>query len=382
MRVAIVHNWFLNTGGAERVTELLAAMFPQAHVFTLFADPKSVPAGIQDRLTTSFLDKIKGARNYSRSFFPLYPGAIEHFDMRGYDLIISSDSLGLYGVATRPDQLNVCYCHTPPRYVFNAYEAFRATLPWAARPAFSVAARYYRNWSYEAAQRVDEFIANSRYVSERISTYFHRESTLIYPPVNTSWGYIDRNVEDYYLYVGRFTEHKRVDILVEACNRLGRRLLVGGTGRTEKFLKSVAGPKVEFLGRVPDAELPGLFAKARAFLFASDEDFGLAPLEAQSCGRPVVAWGHGGLLETVVPYGSSPHPTGIHFKKQTVDSACEGILRFESLEHVFDPVAVRAHAQRFDTSVFITRMQEFIRSKLDERGEGVTFAPISTQIAN
>lgn len=378
MRVAIVHYWFLNTGGAEKVTELLAGMFPQADVFALFADPKSVPASIQGRLTTSFLDKIKGARNYSRSFFPLFPRAIEQFDMRGYDLIISSDSLGMYGVSAEPDQLNICYCHTPARYVFDAYDPFKATLPWAARPAFSIAAGYYRNWNYQAAQRVDEFVANSNYIADRIATYLHRKSTLIYPPINTSWGYIDPNVEDYYLYVGRFIENKRVDILVQACNRLGRRLLVSGTGRTEKFLKSVAGPTVEFLGRVPDAELPGLYAKARAFLFASDEDFGLVPLEAQSCGRPVVAWGHGGSLETVVPYGSSLHPTGLHFKEQTVNSACEGILKFESLEHFFNPAAIRAHAQRFDTSVFVARIQDFIRSKLEERGKGVTFAPIST----
>jgi hypothetical protein len=136
-------------------------MFPQADVFTLFADPKSVPGIIQGRLTTSFLDKIRGARKYSRSFFPLFPRAIEHFDVRGYDLIISSDSLGMYGVAARPDQLNICYCHTPSRYVFDAYEAFKATLPWAARAAFSVAASHYRNWNYQSAQRVDEFIANS-----------------------------------------------------------------------------------------------------------------------------------------------------------------------------------------------------------------------------
>jgi glycosyltransferase involved in cell wall biosynthesis len=380
MRVAIVHYWFLNYGGGERVAELLGDMFPQADVFTIFADPKGLPANLKDRTTVSFLDKIPRAHDYSRFFFPFYPMAIEAWDLSSYDLIISSDTLGVKGVVTRPGQLHICYCHTPSRYVFDDYERFKSTLPWAVRPGFAIAADYFRRWDYKTAQKVDEFIANSKYVADRITTYYHRESTLIYPPVNTQRGYIDPNPGDYYLYLGRFVENKRIDILIEACNRLGRRMVIGGTGRVEKQLKAIAGPTIEFLGRVPDADLAGLYAKARAFLFASDEDFGIVPLEAQSFGRPVIAWGHGGSLETVIPYGSSPKPTGIHYEKQTPESAAEGILKFESVEHVFDPVAIRAHANRFDTSIFIENMRNFIQQKYEEHTGVARPVPIAVPV--
>jgi glycosyltransferase involved in cell wall biosynthesis len=380
MRVAIVHYWFLVSGGGERVVEVLGDMYPQADIFTLFAEPGSLPQNLKShRTTVSFLDRSKLARRYSRAVFPLYPLAIESFDLRGYDLIISSDSPPMKGVLTSPDQMHICYCHTPGRYLWDLHETFTSSLPWAARPAFSVASGYLRKWDYRAAQRVNRFVANSNYVANRIKAYYNRESTVIYPPVNTASAYLGSDPSDYYLHVGRLVENKRIDLAIEACNRLGRRMVIAGTGRAEKMLKELAGPTIEFLGRVDDALLPELYAKARALVFAAEEDFGIVPLEAQSYGRPVIAYGKGGSLETVVPYGSASNPTGIHFDEQTVESVCNGILEFESVEQVFDPAAIRAFAKRFDTSVFVQRMHEFVDASMAESSLGSSASTVTAQ---
>jgi glycosyltransferase involved in cell wall biosynthesis len=381
MRVAIVHYWFLNSGGGEKVVEVLGDMFPQADIFTLFAEPGSIPANLQSHRTfTSFLDS-KLARKFSRAMFPIYPLAIESFDLRGYDLIISSDSPPMKGILTDPGQLHLCYCHTPGRFLWDFYEPFRSSLPWAARPAFSIISSYLRKWDFKAAQRVDKFIANSNYVAKRIKTFYQRESTVIYPPVNTASAYISETTDDYYLHLGRLVENKRIDLAIEACNRLGRRFVIAGTGRAEKALKAIAGPTIEFLGRVDDAAVPELYARSRALLFAAEEDFGIVPLEAESYGRPVIALGKGGSLETVVPYGQSSKPTGYHFAEQTVDSVCEGILNFEAVEHAFDPVAIRDFAQRFDTSKFVERMHEFIDQAIEEHNGRVEAPSAHAQVA-
>ena len=367
MRVAIVHYWFLNSGGGEKVVEVLADMFPQADIFALFAEPRSVPENLRShRLTMSFLDSIKVLRKHSRAVFPIYPLAIESFDLSGYDLVLSSDSPPMKGVLTSPEQMHICYCHTPGRYLWDFHDSFKSSLPWAVQPAFSIAAGYLRRWDYKAAQRVNKFVANSNHVANRIKTFYHRESTVIYPPVNTASAYVEGKPSDYYLHVGRLVENKRIDLVIEACNRLERRLVIAGTGRAEKGLKAIAGPTVEFLGRVDDALLPDLYAKSRALVFAAEEDFGIVPLESQSYGRPVIAYGQGGSLETVVPHGQAARPTGVHFDEQTPESVCEGILKFESVEHTFDPFAIRAFAKRFDTSVFIQRMHEFIDTSIEE----------------
>jgi glycosyltransferase involved in cell wall biosynthesis len=379
MRVAIVHYWFLNSGGGERVIEALADMFPEADIFALFAEPGSLPENIRSHRTImSFLDH-KIVRRHSRAIFPIYPLAIESFDLRGYDLIISSDSPPMKGVITSPGQAHICYCHTPGRYLWDFHDEFKSSLPWAAQPAFSIAAGYLRRWDFKAAQRVNRFVANSNHVANRIQTFYKRDSTVIYPPVSTASAYIADKTDDYYLHIGRLVENKRIDLLIEACNRLERRLVLAGTGRAEKKLKAMAGPTIEFLGRVDEAELPGLYARSRALLFAAEEDFGIVPLESQSYGRPVIAYGKGGSLETVLPYGSSMRPTGVHFDEQTPQSVCEGILKFESVEHAFDPQAIRAFAKRFDTAVFKQRMFDFVDVTLDELNIHPDVEPVSAR---
>jgi glycosyltransferase involved in cell wall biosynthesis len=264
------------------------------------------------------------------------------------------------GLILDPSALHLCYCHTPGRYIWDAYSEFRSNLPPIFRPFFTAAAHYVRNWDFSSAQRVDHFIANSKYVSQRIWKYYRRQSTVIYPPIETAMGYLSETRDDYYLSVGRLVESKRIDLLIHACNKLGKRLLIAGTGREENKLKALAGPTIEFLGRVPDAKLPELYARSRAFLFAADEDFGIVPVEAQAFGRPVICLGRGGSLETVLGYDRHSQPTGLFFQEQTFQSVCDALLLFEAIEGVFNPKFIQSHARQFDRVVFENRMRHFV----------------------
>jgi glycosyltransferase involved in cell wall biosynthesis len=238
-----------------------------------------------------------------------------------------------------------------------------------------LSAHYVRQWDYLAAQRVDAFVANSRYIQERIRKYYRRDSTIIFPPVDTSGGYVGESHGDYYLTVGRLVDVKRIDLLIEACNRLGRHLVVVGQGPLESALRANAGPTISFRGHTSDAELHELYARSRALLFAAEEDFGLVPVEAQSYGRPVIAYGRGGAMESVV--GGFSHElqkegraTGVFFDEQSADSVAEAILRFETIEPCFDPSFIRDHARTFDTTVFCGKMREFIERQIELRKEG------------
>jgi glycosyltransferase involved in cell wall biosynthesis len=298
-------------------------------------------------------------RRFNRAMFPLYPLAIESLDLRAYDLVITSDSPPMKGVLTTRDQAHICYCHTPGRFLWDYYEPFKSGLPWFAKPGFSVATEYLRRWDYAAAQDVNTFVASSRYVQQRIQRFYKRDSTVIHPPVSTANGFLAHKVGDTYLHVGRLVGSKRVDLLIEACNRLARRLVIAGTGRDEEKLKALAGPTIEFLGRVPDSQLPSLYAHSRALLFAADEDFGIVPVECQAYGRPVIAYGKGGSLETVCGLDDA-NPTGLFFKQQTVASVVEAILAFEAMEHRFNPRKIQERARTFDTSVFATKMKALV----------------------
>jgi glycosyltransferase involved in cell wall biosynthesis len=368
-RVAIVHHWFLSRAGGERVFDSIASMFPSADVFTLFLDKKYRRALPNHKITTSFLDKVPAAQKVHRHLLPFYPLAVEMLDLHGYDLVISSDSGPVKGVLTDPGSTHICYCHSPMRYLWDGRSAYHRTMSPLTRSIFGITSHYVRNWDYSAAQRVDHFVANSHYVATRIRKYYRRNSTVIHPPINTQQSFLSPTVEDYYLAVGRLVPYKRTDILINACAKLGRKLLIVGDGPERKKLEKLSTKGVEFLGELDDTALSGVYAKARALLFAADEDFGLVPLEAQSYGRPVIAFGKGGALETVVgafvgqgPLEANPPPTGVFFDQQTGDSLAEAILSFESIEESFSPVHTQNHARQFDTSVFIDRMGSFINS--------------------
>ena len=363
MRVAIVHPRFTVLGGGERVIEALALLYPQADIFVLSCVPEMVPSSLRGRnIYTCFLNDVPLLRGIFERTMVLYPIAVESWDLSGYDLVVSSAGPAVFGVNASQNALHVCYCHSPERTWWDQYAQRQQGLRSLPRKLMFIArASYIRAWEFRAAQKVDYFVANSRYISERVKKYFGRESTVIYPSVDTSRGYISDHHDNYFLTVGRLTAAKRVDLLIEACNLHKRRLLVVGTGPEEKRLKALAGPTVEFLGYVPDADLPALYANCRAFLFAADEDFGIAPVEVQCYGRPVVAYGHGGSLETVrVGDLDGRSDTGVFFAERTVESVVNGILRFEALESHFIPAEIQLHARQFDTSVFMDGMRQFI----------------------
>lgn len=374
LRVAIVHHWFVSLAGGERVVETIASMFPHADVFTLFLDQRKVPLGLrQHKITTSFLDKIPAARRAHRYFLPFYPLAAEMLDLSGYDLVITSDSGPMKGVITDPYSMHICYCYSPMRYVWDAHSAYLHRMSPLIRTAFRPVSHYVRNWDYSAAQRVDRFIAISHYIAARIRKYYRRDSTVIYAPVDTSRGFISDKHEGYYLTVGRLVTYKRTDILIEACRRLGRKLVIVGDGPEMKRLKQKAAKNIEFVGEVDDTQLSDIYARCRAFLFAADEDFGLVPLEAHSYGRPVIAFGKGGALETVVgSYAAVHHQnqgeesaiTGVFFPEQTAESLADAILAFESGEEVFVPERIQLHARKFDKSVFLDRMRDYLNGAL------------------
>src|ERR1035441_2980412 len=317
MRIAIVHQWFMEAGGAEKVTEVLAQMYPTADIFALFASLDAVPASIRGRnLKISFLNRIPGSKKFYKHLLPLYPLGVESLDLRDYDLVISSDPGPVKGVLVNENAVHVCYCHTPMRYVWDSYPTYRNRLALPLRTLFSIECHYIRQWDYIAAQRVDCFVANSTYVAQRIRKYYRRESVVVYPPLDNRRAYLADSTEDYYVTVGRLSHTKRLDVIIRACNQLKRRLVIVGGGKELRELKSLAGPTVEFTGFVSESERDSLYARCRAFLFAANEDFGIAPLEAQSFGRPVLAYAGGGALETVIGLtegGGGVPPTGILF---------------------------------------------------------------------
>jgi glycosyltransferase involved in cell wall biosynthesis len=374
MRVAIVHHWLISRAGGERVFDAIASIFPTADVFTLFLDKQRLPPWLRKRkITTSFLDKIPIAKKAHRHFLPFYPLAVEMLDLSGYDLVITSDSGPMKGVLTDPHSTHICYCHSPMRYVWDGYAAYHRSMSPLAQTIFGVTSHYVRNWDYAAAQRVDHFIANSHYVAGRIRKYYRRESTVIHPPINTSQSYLAGKRENYYLAVGRLVTYKRTDILINACSRLGRKLVIVGDGPERKRLEKQSAKNVEFLRELDDLELGKVYAQCRALLFAADEDFGMVALEAQSYGRPVIAFGKGGSLETVIGTyppvdqpraAGDPAMTGVFFEEQTAESLARAILSFESCEEMFLPHRIQSHARRFDTSIFLGRIHDYINNVL------------------
>jgi glycosyltransferase involved in cell wall biosynthesis len=375
MRIAIVHPWFVMSGGGERVIDVLAEIYPQADFFVLMKSEKHLSKAMQGRrIQSTFLDHIPGAKRYYQHVMPLYPFAAQSLDVSGYELIISSGGPGAKGVIVDENAVHIHYCHSPVRFLWDQYSSWRKRLPWLVRPFFAVGASYLREWDFNSAQRVDAFVANSNYVAQRIHTYYRRKSTTIYPPVDISKGYVEPRRENYYLSIGRLVHGKRTELLIEACNQLKKKLVIAGTGPEERRLKALAGPTVEVLGRVDDATLTSLYARAKAFLFAAEDDFGIAPVEAQAFGIPIIAYGRGGALETVIGDDSGRSPTGTFFYEQTAESLSQAILHFEANEGAFEPQHIRKHSEFFSTEVFRRRMADFVQecysSELKKREGG------------
>ncbi len=364
MKTALVHDWMNQMGGAEDVLETLAAMYPHAPVYTSLYAPEKMPPSWQNwDIRTSFIDRLPLSHKKQQLYFALYPAAFERFDFREYDLVLSNKSGFCHGIITGPETLHICYCLTPTRYVWRYQQyAEQEHLGRMARLTLPPFLTGLRMWDRLAADRVDHFIAISQEVRRRIAKIYRRDSVIIYPPVETARFAPANRTEDYYLMVGRLVPYRRIDLLIEAFNKMERPLLIAGTGRDRERLEALAGPTIQFLGYVPDADLPDLMARCRAFMFPGEEDFGIAPIQAMAAGRPVIAYAAGGALETVIP-----GKTGALFEEQSVPAIIEAV-------ETFDPASVssadiRRHAEQYDTAVFQNRMQTFIEEKMQEHQE-------------
>jgi glycosyltransferase involved in cell wall biosynthesis len=364
---------------------VLASMYPEADFFTLFYREQDLPNNVRGRSITALSWNWLPAKYwFYRYLLPLYPLAFESLDLRGYDLILSCDSCVAKCILIDQSAVHICYCHSPMRCLWDLHREFRASMPGIARPVFTLGSHYVRQCDFAAAQRVNAFVANSKNIAERIRSFYRRESRVLYPPVDTHKGYISDKTEDYYLFVGRLVGTKRIDLLIAACNTLRRRLVIVGDGREEKRLKARAGPTIEFTGRVSDQQLRDLYARCKAFLFAADEDFGIVPVEAQSFGRPVIAYGHGGSLETVIGVGSSEDgsATGLYFGEQSAESLQRGILEFERRQDMFNPIEIQKHAARFDTQSFVSGMKSLVEEVMGGRSPGNRDRSASLRLAH
>ena len=355
MKIALVHDYLNQYGGAERVLEALHDLYPDAPVYTSLYDRARMPAYFRDwDIRTSFLQRLPRRVQVARLYFALYPRAMASFDLRGHDLILSSSSAFAKGVVPPAGTPHLCYCHNPARFLWNtaAYlesERIGRFAGWLLEPLLAG----LRHWDQTANERVHAFIANSNTVAARIRRFYGRESTVIHPPAAVSSFPLAQGRGEYFLTGGRLVPHKRFDVAVAACTQLGLPLRVLGAGRDRPRLEKMAGPTVRFLGRVTEQELRALYRDCRAFLFPSEEDFGISVIEALACGRPVLAYAAGGALETVV----EGH-TGRFFPRQDPAALAEVLQAFRDQD--FDPAALRRHAEQFDVPVFQDKMRALV----------------------
>jgi glycosyltransferase involved in cell wall biosynthesis len=360
LKVAIVHDWLNQIGGAERVLEVLVDMFPSAPVYTSIYAPETMPAAYRRwDIRTTWMDRLPAIHRHHQPYLLLYPLAFGGLALEGYDLVLSNKSAFCFGCRPGDGARHVCYCLTPTRFVWNfgeyvAREQVNGTARRLVRPFLG----WLQDWERRAAGRVDRFVSISHEVRRRVKEIYGRPSTLIYPPVDT--GRFSRAATgqggDYYLIISRLIPYKRIDLAVRAFNQLGLPLYIGGDGRDRASLEAMAGPNIRFLGRVPEEDLPGLMAGCRAFLFPGLEDFGITPVEAMAAGRPVIAYAGGGALDYVVE-----GTTGTFFHEQTPKALAGAVARFREMS--FDPQAIQEHAHQFDVSHFRALMGQFLAAE-------------------
>lgn len=360
MKVAIVHDWLTIYGGSESIVRILHDIFPEAPIYTTVYDRNNMPDDFKEMdIRPSFLQHYPFAKKKYTTYLPFMPRAFESFDMSEYDLVISSNTSCSKGVITGANTLHICYCNTPMRYGWDFYHEYIRNKGKLGKFIISCMMKNIRIWDRLSADRVDTFIANSHNVARRIKKHYRRDSAVIYPPVRTHMFEAGEDSKDYYLAVSRLVPYKRIDLLVEAFAENGLPLKIIGDGSEYKELKKKATPNIQFLGRLDDKMVLKYMQGCKAFLFPGEEDFGITPIEAQACGRPVIAYGRGGALETV-----EDGKTGIFFKEQTSESVQEAVARFETME--FDSNYIVTHAEKFSEVRFREELKNFIFEKYEE----------------
>jgi glycosyltransferase involved in cell wall biosynthesis len=360
-RVAIVHDWLPLYGGAERVLEQILALYPEADLYSIvdFIPKDQRKFLLHKSVNTSFIQKLPFAKRFYRNYLPFMPLAIEQFDLSSYELVISSSYAVAKGILTGPDQLHVCYCHSPIRYGWDLQSQYlehvggrNRLLMWAAR----ILLHYIRMWDLRTSHGVNSFIANSAFVARRIKKVYGRDARVIYPPVDTASFSLDTTKDDFYVTASRMVSYKKIDMIVEAFTAMpDKELIVIGDGPDFKSIQAKAGPNVKLLGYQPNEVFVRYMQRARAFIFAAEEDFGIVPIEAQACGTPVIAYARGGVTETVVA-----GETGVFFKEQTSECLQAAVRKFEKLQGGFHPERCRMNAERFSIARFRREFSAFL----------------------
>lgn len=360
-KTAIVHDWVCNYGGADRVLERLLQIMPDSPVYIgCYMENQLTPMLKKADLRPSYLQKMQNQKKDNhQKFLPFMPTAFEEFDLNEYDIVVSDSSCCAKGVITNPNTLHICYCHTPMRYAYEFYYEYTENMNPLKKKLVKYFMNYLRIWDVVSASRVDYFIANSKNVANRIRKHYVREAKVIYPPVDVSYYFPKDEDRNYYLCVSRIIKHKRIDLVIDAFNVLGLELYVIGEGSDLKNLKKIAKKNVHLLGRQPDNVVKEYYSKCKAFIFPTEEDFGITPVEAQACGRPVIAYSKGGALETVID-----GITGIFFDEQSAESLIEAVHRFEKMK--VKKENCRQNAEKFSNERYDIEMKQFIEEKWRE----------------
>lgn len=357
-RVAILHYWLTNYRGGEKVLEQLCELYPHADIFTHVLDRDALPTSLATRkIKTTFIQKLPNARKWYRYYLPLMPLATEQIDLRGYDLIISSESGPIKGVISDPEAVHICYCHTPMRYAWDMCHEYQDKIKFPFGLLGKFGMHYLRLWDRLGADRVDYFVANSSFVAKRIAKAYRRPSVVIPPPVDVDAFDHTQSREDFYLCVGELEAYKRVDLAIEAFNSLNKRLVIIGNGTEREALEKISGPNISLLGRQPDSVVAEHYARCKALIFPGVEDFGIVPVEAMAAGAPVVAYKRGGALDTVVE-----GVTGIFFPQPTQASLQDAVHKIEENIAGFDPEVIRQHAEKFGINRFRCEVRSFVAS--------------------
>lgn len=360
MKIAIIHYWLVTMRGGEKVLEELCRLYPGADIFTHVLDPKNITETITShKIETTFISRLPGASRFYQKYLPLMPLALEQIDLRRYDLVISSESGPAKGVITGENTLHLCYCHSPMRYLWNMYHDYRESAGVLTRAVMPLAFHKLRQWDFVSSARVDHFVANSSAVQRRIAKNYRRQAEIIHPPVDVEKFSLQQAPGDFYLCCGQLVPYKRMDLAIEAFGRIGKKLVVVGSGSELPRLRKIAKPNIEFLGAQSDQDLRKLYSSCRALIFPGEEDFGIVPVEAMASGRPVIGYDMGGIRDTV-----KDGISGVLYGEQSVDCLISAIERFEANFASFDARQIAAAAARFSNGRFREEFGSMVETQL------------------